>query len=347
MPHLMIYGATGYTERLISARAAKTLGPLILAGRNQATIAQLASSLDVPDYRFFDLDDPGTIISSLREGGVQVLLNCAGPFAFTAEPLMNACIQAGVHYLDISAELFSYQLAENRAEDARNANVMLLPGCGGSVAMLGCLAGHAVRCIQDPTHIDIALRVAGPMSRGSIASAARSSMAGTRCLQRLDNVLVPWCEEEGDSDKEEESYGQFDFDDGNGHVSCFPVTLPDLITIWKSTGIANIRTFAYVAASANNMCFPEEGIQLPDGPTVEERESSPYHAVVTVKDSSGSTSKAVLHTVNGYTFTAMAAVEAARRILGGEVKTSFQTPAMLFGANFVETIANSRLVDIE
>lgn len=39
---------------------------------------------------------------------VDVLLNAAGPFANTAEPLMAAAIAAGVHYLDFSAELDTY-----------------------------------------------------------------------------------------------------------------------------------------------------------------------------------------------------------------------------------------------
>ncbi|KAK6859405.1 hypothetical protein PG995_003041 [Apiospora arundinis] len=345
-PRVMIYGAAGYTGRLASEQAQKTGLPLILAGRTQANITQLAAFLNTP-YRVFDLHDPAATSSVLREEGVEVLLNCAGPFVATARPLISACIQAGVHYLDVSAELGSYQYALDRSDDAKKANVMLLPGCGGSVAMLGFLAAHALRNIQDPTHVDIALRVAGSMSRGSIASAARSSMDGTRCLQRLRGELVPWGEaKEGNGDTGEKTGVQFDFDNGEGPVSCFPVTLPDLITIWKATGNPNIRTFACVAAS-EDMAFPEYGeMDLPDGPSAEEREKSPYHAAVVVTGPDGEVGRAVLHTVNGYTFTAMASVEAARRVLEGEITTGFQTPAMLFGKEFVETIAVSRLVDI-
>ncbi|KAK7984496.1 hypothetical protein PG989_011898 [Apiospora arundinis] len=343
---VMIYGAAGYTGRLASEQAQRTGVSVILAGRSQINITQLATSLNT-HYRVFDLHDPVAIISVLKEEGVKVLLNCAGPFAATAGPLISACIQAGVHYLDVSAELGSYQYALDQSDDAKKANVMLLPGCGGSVAMLGCLAAHALRNVQDPTHVDIALRVAGPMSRGSITSAAQSSMDGTRCLQRLRGELVPWGEaKEENGDTGEKTGMQFDFDNGEGPVSCFPVTLPDLITIWKATDIANIRTFACVAAS-ENMAFPEYGeMDLTDGPTAEEREKSPYHAAVVVTGSDGDVGRAVLHTVNGYTFTAMASVEAARRVLEGEITTGFQTPAMLFGKEFVETIAVSRLVDI-
>jgi short subunit dehydrogenase-like uncharacterized protein len=55
------------------------------------------------------------------------------------------------------------------------------------------------------------------------------------------------------------------------------------------------------------------------------------------------TARAVLNTVNGYTFTSMAAAEAARRVLGGEMKSGFQTPVELFGKGFAETIAHTKV----
>lgn len=345
MAHLMIYGASGYTGRLASEHA-QTFGlPLVVAGRSEAAVARVAASLNAP-YRIFGLDDPGSTASALENADVRVLLNCAGPFASTAAPLVAACVAAGVHYLDISAELGSYQLALERHDAARTAGAMLLPGCGGSVAMLGCLAAHALRNMQSPTHIDVALRVAGPMSRGSMASAARSAMAGARCWQRLGDELVPWGRGEDEDGSTGPAGRPFDFDDGAGPVPCFPITLPDLTTIWKSTGVANIRTFACVAGS-ETMPLPKDGETIPEGPAPEEREATPYHAAVTVASADGTVKHAALHTVNGYTFTAMASVEAARRVLGGEFKAGFQTPAMLFGKSFVETVAGSRLADVD
>lgn len=61
----------------------------------------------------------------------------------------------------------------------------------------------------------------------------------------------------------------------------------------------------------------------------------------------GSIVRTVLDTVNGYSFTPMAAAEAARRVLTGEVRPGFQTPAALFGTGFAETIADTRINDIE
>lgn len=60
----------------------------------------------------------------------------------------------------------------------------------------------------------------------------------------------------------------------------------------------------------------------------------------------GTMARALLDTVNGYTFTAMAAAEAGRRVLEGEAVPGFQTPARLFGDGFAETIADTTIVDV-
>ena len=131
MKTLMIYGATGYTGRM-AAEHAKQLGlNLVIAGRNAERLASLAAELDVP-YRVFAAD-----ASQLQ--GIDVLLNFAGPFAHTAEPLMRACMASGTDYLDITAEINVYRLAEQLGAWA---DVMLLPGVGWDVVPTDCLAMH-------------------------------------------------------------------------------------------------------------------------------------------------------------------------------------------------------------
>lgn len=71
-----------------------------------------------------------------------------------------------------------------------------------------------------------------------------------------------------------------------------------------------------------------------------------YHATVEVTGADGSVVRSVPDTVNGYTFTTTAAAEAARRVLSGEARPGFQTPAGLFGEGFAETIADTSIVDL-
>ncbi|BDU21647.1 membrane protein [Dyella sp. GSA-30] len=325
----MIYGAGGYTGRMASANAKAHGLEFVIAGRvqDETKLKSLAEELGV-EYRLFAVDDRTTTVNSLVDIGV--LLNCAGPFMRTAEPLMRACLAAAVHYLDIAAEIDGYRLAETLDQEAQAAGVMLLPGSGGSVAMLGSLAGHAAKRVTRPAKLSIALHVAGGFSRGSAVSAAEN--LATETLHRVDGVLVS---------RSAEEVRAFDF--GNGPATSFPVTLPDLITIWRATNIPNIETFVHVSEGA----FPEGDLAaMPDGPTLEQREANRYRAAVEITDKDGAVARSILDTVNGYTFTTIAAVEAARRVVGGEVRPGFQTPAILFGDRFAETIADTTIVDV-
>ncbi|WP_417224710.1 saccharopine dehydrogenase family protein [Achromobacter spanius] len=325
MKTLMIYGATGYTGRMAAEHARAAGTPLVLAGRSKAKLETLAAQLGV-EYRVFALDDTAVIDHALRDVGV--LLNCAGPFARTADVLMRAAIRNGVHYLDVAAELDGYRVAEQLDTDAKAAGVMLLPGSGGSVAMLGCLVAHAVARASHPARISVAMNVSGGLSRGSAISAMGS--VTTETLARVDGKLasVP-----------AGSTRKLDF--GKGAVDCFQVTLPDLITLWRSTNVPNIETFVHVSGDG----FPQGDLStLPDGPNEAERLANRYQAVVEITQSNGEIIRSVLDTVNGYTFTATAAAEAGRRVLGGEVRPGFQTPAALFGKGFAETIADTTIV---
>jgi len=328
MNTLMIYGAAGYTGSMAAEHAASAGLNLVLAGRekNRTKLKAMADRLGAA-VKLFSLDEPDATVTSLV--GTSVLLNAAGPFANTAEPLMSTAIRAGVHYLDFSAELDTYREALAFDAKARSAGVMLLPGSGGSVSMLGSLAGHAVARVKNARKICVALDVAGTMSRGSAVSASQNTASET--LQLLCGHLVTRVSNE-----------LRDFDFGDGPLSSFPATLPDLVTIHHATGVPNIETYVHVSAGA----FPTGDVKdLADGPSFQEREANRYHAAVEVTDDGGTVVQSVLDTVNGYTFTAMAAAEAARRVLGGEVRPGFQTPAGLFGHNFAETIADTRITD--
>lgn len=326
MQKLMVYGASGYTGRMAAEQAHAAGLPLVLGGRSRAPLIQLGDRLGA-DCRIFGLSDSDAIDEALVD--VFAVLNCAGPYMDTAEPLMRAAIRSGVHYLDIAAELDSYRLAEELDGAAEAAGVMLLPGSGGSVAMLGCLAGHAATRVKRPRKVAIALHVAGSMSRGSAISASRNLLAETLVLQDGQVTQRPAGET-----------ALFDF--GHGEVPCFGVTLPDIITIGRSTGIPDVETYLHVSGNA----FPEGDLTaLPDGPDAAEREANRYQAAVAITAADGTIARSMLDTVNGYSFTPMAAAEAARRVLAGEFRAGFQTPAGLFGSGFAETIADTRIFD--
>jgi short subunit dehydrogenase-like uncharacterized protein len=325
-PTILIYGATGYTGKLVAMQARDTQLSFEIAGRNATQVAALADQLGVP-FRVFALDDPAAIRAGLA--GVTVVLNCAGPFASTASPLMEACIACGVHYLDITAEYKVYALAESWSERAAAAGVMLLPGVGWDVVPSDCLALYVAAKVDRPQRLRIALQVANSMSRGSATSVGE--ILGVGLLVRADGAIVA---------TSDAAPARFDF--GAGPVDCVPLSFGDLVTAWKSTGIPNIAMFVNIKENV----LPEGIVAMPDGPSLEERVANRASAVAEVTGIDGTVVRARIGTVNGYSYTPLAAVEALRLLMAGQFKPGFQTPATVFGAGFAVSIADTRIIDM-
>lgn len=207
---------------------------------------------------------------------------------------------------------------------------MLLPGVGWDVVPTDCLAMHVARRVQNPQSLEVALQVAGSMSRGSALSVIE--IIGAGLLARVDGSLVATPDAQP---------RHFDF--GDGPALCAPLSFGDLITGWHSTAIPNIAMFVSITGDA----FPEGDLsQLPDGPSAAQREANRARAVAEVTGADGTVARSMIDTVNGYTYTPLAAVEAARRVLDGERRAGFETPGRMFGVGFAETIAGTTITDL-
>ncbi|CAG8961317.1 hypothetical protein HYFRA_00013778 [Hymenoscyphus fraxineus] len=328
---LLIYGATGYTGTLISTQAKLTNLNFTIAGRSPKNLTTLSKSLSVP-FSAFALDNHSQTLEHLKS--FTAVLNCAGPFINTAPPLMRACIELGIHYLDITAEYKTYSLAESLHRQAKERGSMLLPGVGWDVVPSDCLALHTLSLLHGKaaTKLSIALKVDGGMSRGSAISAGE--IMGVGILQRRGGEIVS---------VPDAKTRVFDFGDGKEDVECHPISFGDLITAFHSTAIENIEMYVHVTGTG----FPEGDLsELPDGPSEEERGASRAVVVVEVVDEDGKVFKSRIETVNGYSYTPLAAVEAARRVLGGEFRAGFSTPGLVFGKGFAGTIPRTQIFDV-
>lgn len=107
----IIYGANGYTGELIAREAVRQGLKPTLAGRNKAKVEALAQELGL-DYKAFGLDNVDAVSQQLQ--GFKLVMHCAGPFSATSKPMMEACIKAGTHYLDITGEISVFELSQYR-----------------------------------------------------------------------------------------------------------------------------------------------------------------------------------------------------------------------------------------
>jgi short subunit dehydrogenase-like uncharacterized protein len=338
MSLFLLYGATGYTGELIARLAVQKGLSLILAGRNPQKIAPLATELGL-EYRIFALDNPTAINEALAD--VPVVLNCAGPFSQTAKPLVTECLRTKTHYLDITGEVAVFEAIATQNSSAQAAGIMLLPGVGFDVVPSDCLAAHLKARLPTATQLTLAFQALGRISRGTATTMVEAQGKGglVRHSGVLTSVPAAW------------KTRMIDF--GQGAVTAVTIPWGDVSTAFYSTGISNIEVYAAFPASIRMGMVatrylgellslpPVQNLQkrliqnqLP-GPTQTERTQGKSLLWGEVVDNSGKTAISRLQCPEGYTLTIMTAVEIVSRVLAKQFHPGFQTPSLVYGADFI------------
>jgi short subunit dehydrogenase-like uncharacterized protein len=184
----MIYGAYGYTGQLI-AREAKTRGMKpVLGGRSADKLATLARELGF-EHRVFSLGSPDEIAPHLQ--GLGIVLHCAGPFATTSAPLLDACLRSKAHYLDITGEIAVFEHAQSKAEDARAAGVVVCPGVGFDVVPTDCVAATLKAALPDADHLALGFDSDSVLSAGTAKTTVEGIPQGGKVRQGGKIVDVP------------------------------------------------------------------------------------------------------------------------------------------------------------
>jgi short subunit dehydrogenase-like uncharacterized protein len=127
---IAVYGATGYTGRLVVAELANAGAEVVISGRNRGKLDALAtqtgSELSVKEAT---LDDPASLRALLSD--CAVVVDCAGPFVRYGEPVLAAAVETGTHYLDTTGEQPYMRMAfEHYGPGASEAGVALIPAMG-------------------------------------------------------------------------------------------------------------------------------------------------------------------------------------------------------------------------
>jgi short subunit dehydrogenase-like uncharacterized protein len=126
---IAVYGATGFTGGLI-ARELKRLGAdFLIAGRDQRKLEGLSEELGGVPVAAVSLDDPAELRELLEP--CSVVAACAGPFSLHGEPLVEAAVETGTHYLDTTGEQgFMRMVFDRYGVRAAEKGIALVPGMG-------------------------------------------------------------------------------------------------------------------------------------------------------------------------------------------------------------------------
>lgn len=345
----LIYGASGYTGKLIVERAVKKGLKPTLAGRTESKIKPLAEEHGL-DYLIFSLDDVSVIATQLAK--FPVVLNCAGPFSKTAKQMIKGCLESGTHYLDITGEIEVFELAKSFHQKAIDKNIIIMSGVGFDVVPTDCMAKYLHTKMPDATHLELAwFGLGGSISHGTMSTMVEG--LGRSGAIRENGKIVP---------KPTGHLGKIiDF----GVRKQFAMTIPwgDISTAYNTTGIPNIVVFTGVPKSTYNMMkfqflfnplvktnFIKSRIQqYVDknivGPTAEQNEKGKSLVYGKVTNANGDVVEARLQTAEGYLLTAEMALIITQKVLADKnLKPGYHTPAELFGHELILEMPNTKFI---
>lgn len=335
----LIYGANGYSGKLVVEEALKKGLSPILAGRNESKIKSLAAAYKL-DYRVFTLDNIPNVVSHLE--GVNLVLNCAGPFSKTSKPLIEACLLTQTHYLDITGELDVFETAKGYDLQAKDNEIIIMPGVGFDVVPTDCMANHLKEKMPDATHLELAFMTIGSgISHGTMATMVEGlgKNGAIRVDGKIEDVQL------GHEGKE------IDF----GIKKNWTMTIPwgDISTAFTSTGIPNIKVFTAIPKTTFNLLKAQQLITpilqmswvkdiIKDyvdenitGPTSEQNKSGISLVYGKVHNGHNEEVEARLKCPETYYFTSKTAVLLCQKVLDTKQKYGYFTPASLFGPNIV------------
>ena len=335
---LLIYGANGYVGEAASRLAIEQGLRPVLAGRNRPEVERLAAQLGV-EARVFALDDPAALDAAVKD--VHVVLHLAGPYVFTSQPMVEACLRNGVHYLDITGELPVLEALAGRDAEARARGVMIMPAVGLDSVPSDCLAAHLLRRLPGATHLALGLQTEGP---AGLPPGTQRTMI--ELAHRSDRVISG-----GALSTARGGPATRTIDFGRGPVTAVRFPAPDPFVAFRTTGIANIAMYValspllrvgYRLVRSLRPVFRSTAVRdllkrfVAPGPGAEALALSSTHLWAEASAPGGVSVVSRLHGPEGaLVWTTRCALVIVHKVLGGTAPPGFQTPAGAYGPDLV------------
>ncbi|MBE7375088.1 saccharopine dehydrogenase NADP-binding domain-containing protein [Pseudomonas sp. AL-54] len=339
----MIYGTYGYTGELIAREAVRRGYKPILAGRSREKVEALASELGL-EARHFGLDE-ARLDAQIED--CELVMHCAGPFSATAAPMMEACLRARAHYLDITGEISVFAHAQSLNDRARSAGVVVCPGVGFDVIPTDCVAAALKNALPDATHLALGIDTRSSMSPGTAKTSIEGLAQGGKVRRDGKVVSVPL------------AYRVRRIDFGDGEKPAMTIPWGDVSTAYHTTGIPTIEVFVpgsrgmIRGARLANLIRPLLGLSWVQkqlkaridknvtGPDDGKRAESGTWVWGEARNARGERKVARVHTANVYNLTVSGALAVVGYLMQTRPAGGAYTPARLLGADLVSSLPGS------
>lgn len=150
-----VYGAYGHTGRFVVAELLRRGLIPILAGRDMDKLNAIGALHPRLEMRRAVVDNPVSLDDAVA--GAAAVINCAGPFAWTAAAVIDAALRARIPYLDVAAELeANADTFGQYASRARDAHIVVMPAMAFYGGLGDLLATAAMGDWPDADEISVA-----------------------------------------------------------------------------------------------------------------------------------------------------------------------------------------------
>jgi short subunit dehydrogenase-like uncharacterized protein len=306
-----VFGAYGHTGRFVVSELRRRGWRPILSGRDPDKLTALGAAHPHAETRPASADDPASLDAAIA--GAAVVINCAGPFATTAAPLVEAALRARIPYLDVAAEIeANADTFEHFSGRARDAGVVIVPAMAFYGGLGDLLATAAIGDWPSADEICIAYG----LDRWRPTAGTR--VAGQVSRQRRDGRRIVF------------SDGRFEYRTDGAPVLewTFPpplgtqpvvgeFTMADTLTISRHLRTPQIRSYM-TRAAVEDLSDPD--VSPPQAAEESGRSTQTFLVEVVVRRG-GEERRAVASGRDIYAITAPLVVEAAQRVATGLVET--------------------------
>lgn len=359
MAEIWILGGTGRVGRGVADALARGGDSVVLVGRDAGRLSAAASDRGHGTYVAPTLE---AAAAGLREARPAVVVNTIGPFTRTGPPVVDACLAAGSHYVDLANDLVAVPALLARRADAERAGRTLVTGAGFGVAATESVVtwlcapegGRRAARVRTDMLPSLALQ-AGPLGEalaGTLVGGLPGVPGGGRFEGRrvvdgrlaaapIGGAVVELVTPDGD------------------HVSTGLMPLGELVAAQRASGapvvesasseVPHSRVVRLVLPVASNLLaiaplrrFAARrlaAVRFAERPAP--RAHSWGHAVVTWED--GTTVEGWLRLGEAQAVTDAIAAEVARRLLRGDGRPGAFTPAALFGTELATAVGGEYL----
>lgn len=191
---VIVYGASGYTGRLICEFLRQYNVPFTAAGRNAATLTDSMTShvpgIETADYEVVEVEHSVEALTELFSGS-SVVLNTVGPFMKLGDPVVQAALAVGAHYTDTTGEQdWLLHCDETYGAQFAAAGLLIAPGIA-QMYTTGEIAAQIALETPGLDTLDIAVFWGGSPTIASTRTILVNA-AGGAAYHLADNEYVPF-----------------------------------------------------------------------------------------------------------------------------------------------------------